>query len=498
MTYVAACSAVCHDIMIGMGILLGTLAVVLTLAIVVGSLAVSPWIGVSALAAIIVFVAAPGIGHRLRTHSFLPLHYGSPQDARSRTRVRNLLVGAWLFALLPALAQRFTAPRRANTVADVAGLSGAAEMVSNAVLLAVTAYALFVVATSLRSPLQLGVAALLLLPYGYNVLSTFTHSTPLPLSWVAAMAVLVALAYSSVRLENLAITAYLLGITAVLSLVLAVFLPSIGLMVGYSGAITESEKGILFPTLLAGMFNHSNVLGTMLILALPSVLLLTRRSHALVITATSAIAILWASSRTSIAALCVGGICVAIAVLLRKGLRTVWMVSTIIGVLVAVAVLPLMTHDLSAFSSRGQIWTGSLAQFASGDVLFGSGYGWYGYIAQFSNDLIAVAFNGHNLFVHAATTGGVAYLVILGGIFAAMVAASVKFGIRGQIFPYAFTITYATMSALEVAFRFRDLEPAFWTTAIPIAVILLSAGALQARDGEAAPQDRMQVATPGS
>ena len=95
---------------------------------------------------------------------------------------------------------------------------------------------------------------------------------------------------------------------------------------------------------------------------------------------------MWSSSRTGIFA--AGFAFVFMSILKRAPRRfagpIVWISSLV--VLAVVFLLPLRTSDPNAFTRRGAIWIGSLAQ-AHHDVLFGQGPNWYSDIAQFDNEL---------------------------------------------------------------------------------------------------------------
>lgn len=415
---------------------------------------------------------------RAKSHRFLPTAYISQQSPQQARRVRNVIVLAWMQSFLPALIQRFTTSRRANTVANVESLSTLANAVSILLLGILVLYCALVLLLSLRrASVRIGALTVLLLPFAYNIGSTVANAQTLPNNAVGPIAVILALATSSVRLSNLTPVAYLLGVTAATSVGLGVFLPHIGLMAGSSGAVTVADKGILADSLLAGVYNHSNVLGTMLILALPTVLLVRHRGHQLIILLVTGVGILWSSSRTSLAATGVAIACFGLMSLLSARARPAFVALSVLAALGAVVLIPLNTHELEAFSSRGQIWIGSLAQAATNPV-FGSGYGWYGYIAEYNNSLIAVAFNGHNLFVNSITTGGLVYLLVLALLFITLMVAASRFAVRGHLAVYVFVITYAVVSCLEVVARYRDLDPAFWAIVIPIACFILSAANL--------------------
>ncbi len=203
----------------------------------------------------------------------------------------------------------------------------------------------------------------------------------------------------------------LVCVLVVYSLIFAFVDPAGAYYTSLSGAIGESTKSYIGHNQLASVFGHSNTLGIATALGIPFILLLERRIVRLIFLALAIWVLVWSSSRTGMFA---AGFALVFMGILRKVPRrfagpVVWVSSLV--VLAVVFILPLRTTDPNAFTRRGAIWIGSLAQ-AHHNVLFGQGPNWYSDIAQFDNDLGNQASSGHNWFVSTLVLGGLVGLVL--------------------------------------------------------------------------------------
>jgi hypothetical protein len=203
----------------------------------------------------------------------------------------------------------------------------------------------------------------------------------------------------------------LISILVVYSLIFAVADPAGAYYTSLSGAIGESTKSFIGHNQLASVFGHSNTLGIVIALGIPFIMLLERRAVRLVVLALAIWVLVWSSSRTGVFAAGFAFVFVSILRRLPRRLaRPVVWVSALV-VLAVVFLLPLRTTDPNAFTRRGAIWIGSLAE-AHHNVLFGQGPNWYSDIAQFDNDLGNQASSGHNWFVSTLVLGGLVGLVL--------------------------------------------------------------------------------------
>lgn len=396
-------------------------------------------------------------------------------EASANSGVRWIIIFAWAASTLPSLIQNLTTTRRANAVVDVAastGLSTMAAYLTAALLIALCLWQLLTAKVATDTLGLLGVG-LLLAPWMIAMLSSAESGSNIPFNALALPAVAFALWRLNAKLQDLTAVAWLTGCTAAIALVMGLLAPTRGLLHGSSGYVSTADKAIIGDTLLAGPFNHSNQLGVILALGLPAILLLHRRSDRFWIFAVTVLALAWSASRGSL--LAVGVFLVACWWVTRfknASPRRFWSFVVVVPSLAAVAYVPLVTDDLSAFSDRGQIWAASMAAWAESPSS-GNGYAWYSEIAKVANDLTAVAFNGHNLFVHALATGGVLLLVALVLLCWRLVSVSIAEAGVGNIFPLAYTVCFGVLAILEVPTRFRDVDPQSWVAVLPVVIIAM-------------------------
>jgi hypothetical protein len=239
----------------------------------------------------------------------------------------------------------------------------------------------------------------------------------------------------------------LVAVLVVYSVIFGLADPAGAYYTSLSGAIGESTKSFIGRNQLASVFGHSNTLGIVMALGIPFIMLLERRVVRLVVLALAIWVLVWSSSRTGIFA--AGFVLVFVGVLRRVPRRlagpVVWVTSLV--VLAVVFILPLRTTDPNAFTRRGAIWIGSLAQ-AHHNVLLGQGPNWYADIAQFDNDLGNQASSGHNWFVSTLAVGGLVGLA-LGAIliFRLVVLASRQLRTPGA----ALTVSWYLISVIALS-----------------------------------------------
>lgn len=464
---------------IGVGIALAVVAAV------VAGIAIEPAFGFLFALIVLVFTFVP-LARSVWTASEstrLSMAYSREQDSRDRVRIQVLLVLLCGLCVLPQLVNAVTSTRRANTVAGAASYSTLATALSYGLVALVALFILIVlVRRRTGASFPLGAVLMALLPWvAVQASSIFTGSGQ-PVNSIVYPLVVLCFAGLAIRIENLSVLAYLGGALALLSIALGVVAPSIGLMTGVSGVQTQAEKAIIGSTLLAGVFGHSNTLGITIAMAFPALLLVRRKPHAVIAGGLMLFALAWSGSRTALLAVGFSILVVGISMLLKRLAAATWSVIALVGALSVIAILPLTNTDVAAFSYRGQIWQGSFEQFARTPV-FGGGYGWYGYIAQYNNDLLDIAFHGHNLLVNTLATGGIALLLVLIVFMTALIRAAVRFVMRGQFFPLALLMVYFVLCTLEVVTRFRDVDAPFWVTLVPLAAIIIADAFVSAAPG---------------
>lgn len=395
-------------------------------------------------------------------------------DLRASRSIRWIVILAWAACTVPSLIQNLTTGRRANAVADMAASTQSAALAAYGATFLLLVLCASQILTSRVATNGRGVVGvvLILLPWSMSVISSLAAGVALPYNTLALPLVAIALWRLNAKLEDLVPVAWLTGLTATVALLMGLLLPSRGLLHGSSGHLSTADKAIIGDTLLAGPFNHSNQLGVVLALGLPAVLLLSNKKARFWITAATVLALAWSASRGSLVAVAVGIVAVFLVSMFDVAGRRALARLVVIACAAVVVYVPLTTDTLAAYSDRGQIWRASLAGWEE-SPLFGKGYVWYSAMATVRNDLTEVAFNGHNLFVHAAVTGGIALLLALVLLCLRMASVSGSVAGEGKFFAMAYSVGFFAIAVLEVPSRFRDLDPTAWVSLLPLAVLLM-------------------------
>jgi len=312
-----------------------------------------------------------------------------------------------------------------------------------------------------------------------------------PIHAAAYPAVVLALYAFSATIPDLKILAPMIGLVAAGSITLGLVAPAKGLMAGASGALTDSEKANFGTTLLAGFYNHPNVLGVILALGAPAVLLAQSSRVRWTLIGIVGVAVLWSGSRTALAATLAALAAVLIAKLLSSPLRGKWAAVALMAAAATMVTIPLMTTDAHALSSRGRIWIGSLAAWRENPV-FGNGQAWYSEISKVRNDLIDIAFHGHNMLVNSLATGGLLTAVTVGILLLVASRSAAYWARKGQFYPLAYMVAFFVTGATEVATKFRDIDPIFWVAVVPLVVIAINQPKSSARSHTAVPDASFQ------
>lgn len=414
-------------------------------------------------------------------------------ETRATRSIRWVIVLAWGASTLPSLVHNLTTSRRANAVVEVASYSTLTSMVAYGTAIALTLYCLAQIMTSkvVTDGHRFVGVSLVLLPWVLAIGSSVINRTNIPYHAIALPIMAVALWRLNAKIRDLVPVAWLTGLTSVIALTMGAVLPSLGLLHGSSGEVSTADKAIIGDTLLAGPFNHSNQLGVILALGLPAVFLLRNRKISVWITLATVVALAWSASRGSLAA--VGVMLLGVLLVSRvksAPARRSWASLCIIPCAAIVVYIPLTTEALNAYSFRGQIWLASLGAWSESPT-FGNGYGWFGEIGRVRNSLTAVAFNGHNLFVHSLVTGGVVLLIALALLSVRLLAVARAQASEGQFFGMAYAMTFFVIAALEVPTRFRDVDPLSWVALVPLLVI-----SMQTAAKKPTPTTRVSITSP--
>lgn len=253
---------------------------------------------------------------------------------------------------------------------------------------------------------------------GVDVLSTRPFAPVIILAIALFYPVLINYAYSEGRLVDL--------VTAAISFIIVLALFSIRItirdlsIIGHLGALTGAislgmawlrpESAYIVSTragqILAGPFNNSDILATILILSLPFVFLIRRRLTKVVALGLVTWPIVAGGSTTSVIALCVF-VLVGSCLLIVKSDRSRSIFCGLVSVItfLAVLILPLLVSGRETLTGRGAIWLHAKTNF-SDFILFGAGAGWFranqqgiGYLAE----------HAHHLLLEPLIIGGLPY-----------------------------------------------------------------------------------------
>lgn len=384
---------------------------------------------------------------------------------------------AWAFSVVPAALQQLQG-RTVIAAAVERPLAGLPAQVARLAGLLVLLTAALVLVAALRRrarPAPWPLLLLLLAPWMGIQASNLILGGRLGPSIVVFPLVAVALWTSRPPLRTLSTVGWLTSATAAASLTAFLLAPSL-VSIPEAG---DSSKALWGSLLLAGPFAHPNTMGVAMVLGLPTVTMIRqqfwRRSGYTVTLAALALT----ASRTSWAAAAVG-VLVVLAVTWSRRMPVHGLLmrgAGYLGVLVAIVGtvwLPLSTSDPSAFTERGRIWLSSLDYFRD-SPWFGQGPDFYSQTAHVANTLGPLAFHGHNLFVHMATTGGLVALTGLAVFAWASLVLSARWTQRsgGRLPIFVVTVFFMT-SWLEVVTDFRNLSSFAYCSWMPLALVFFS------------------------
>ena len=181
-------------------------------------------------------------------------------------------------------------------------------MSSRALGLALLGLSLAIVVQRARDlPSNRGLALVLLLaPWVYMVTWNYYLGTRPRIETLLFPAVVLAVWALRPRLDRLALLGWLTGVTALIGVVLGAFLPSKGILTAAAGGFIAPEKEILPWGILIGPFSDGNNFGQFLALGLPAVARVRNRLSRALLALLIVFAVVWTSSRSSLAAIAVG------------------------------------------------------------------------------------------------------------------------------------------------------------------------------------------------
>ncbi len=401
-----------------------------------------------------------------------------------------LIVALATWIILPRLIQSLTASKHlANVGLESPPLTGAAYLSSSGLELAVIGLCVLIVFDVAKNarPGPVGGLVLMLLPWVYlTARDMFAGQNPAKPSYVYPLVVGV-LWLLRPRIEVLRYLGYVVGVSAVISIALAVVLPSRGILISSSGELVGQGKEIFSSGILIGFLTHGNTLGQFLALGLPFAGMVPRRWLRWSIFAVTSFALVWTAARSILAAVVIGLLAVAIAAAMNRLTRR-WLVPVVTMVpFVIGGIVPFLVSNPHTFANRGLVW-GASFDWWHRSVLTGLGSGWYGVVGKTSDQVAGSVGNGHNQLVQLLVTGGIVLAVIVA---VPVIVASVRSGAMaasGRLAPVAYLGMLAGACVLEKAFSIVDNTPMLLMTAVPLTVLICSELSQAPHDGTRRPQ----------
>ena len=375
-------------------------------------------------------------------------------SARSRhflTQAIIIAVSAWYF-----LPRMLLTLQTEKTKAAVGGSAETTTPLAHSIerLLFYCAFALcawIIVSFWTKSPSSRGLVLIsLLAPFVYLTTRDLYADQPPQMATVLTLLIIVALWMLRPPIQSLALVGYLVGLVSLASVVVAILLPSHGLL---RSAITQGyidpDKAILPWGILIGVTSGGNTLGVFLALGVPCIFLIPQRILRTVLLIVSLFAIVWTASRGSMLAVAMSA--VTALVLSRshpdrrfKGTVACCCVSFAVPVL-----LPWFTHDPEAFSNRGWIWSASEQAWGQNPV-FGLGSGWFQRIGSSTEALGPTVFHAHNQILQILVLGGAVYALIFGATLVIAISSAAKLA-KDTVVPAAYLAAIAGCSIFELS-----------------------------------------------
>ena len=387
-----------------------------------------------------------------------------------------IIVVTWLGAVLPRLLGSLLSPKFRASVGDTVSRAPLANHLQSLFNLLVVVVCLTIIVRGLRGEVpreRTFALAALLAPWICQVARDLYVPHRPGLAELAYPLTVTAVWAARPTLRSLAVVGWLTGITAALSLLLGVALPAAGLYTSAGGDLIAPDKQILPWGILVGMFANGNLLGIFLVLGLPTVACVEPRLARWAIIGVTSAALVWSSSRSSLAALVVGLVVIGLLAVLTPVTRGAVALAVVAAGLAAVVLLPFATNQDAGFTNRGYIWRLSLAAWRDDPVL-GLGSDWFNRVGKYANGLPGTAFNGHNMLVQSLVAGGLLYVALLGAAVLVVGRCVVAWAVRGEAVPVALFAVLLISAALEVDFGVVDHGYLTAVSVLPLAVAVFA------------------------
>jgi len=387
----------------------------------------------------------------------------------------TLITVVWAWVCVPKVIQTLLSPKyRSSVGVESAPYSRLAGIADYALYLGVIAVCVLIIIgylTAVNSS-ALGRLAVMIAPWAYIVVRDLYVPTPISEEGIVYVLIVLAIWYLRPRIDQLQTLGYLMGLTALISVAIALTLPAQAIFRTAAGAVIVDDKQILPGGLLVGIFTQGNNLGQFVALGLPTIFLIRHRWHRLILVALALLTIVWSASRGAMIAVGMGVIVYLLVRACRPWLRKVVAPTAVLIPFVVVCVVPLITTKPDAFTNRGLVWTVSLQAWRT-EPWFGLGSDWYQAIGRTSSRIAGSVFHGHNQFVHFMVTGGVIFgLLVLPQLFVATARAT-RLAVDGKLFAVTWLGMLGGTCLLEKSFSFVDNGNFLIAMVVPFAVIVL-------------------------
>lgn len=388
-----------------------------------------------------------------------------------------LIVTVSVWVTLPRLIQSVTAPKHLSSVGlETPPLSRLASLASTGLLLVLVGVCLLILVDIAKDarPGPIGGLAVVLAPWIYlSLRDMFLGGHPDKASLMYPL-VVGTLWLLRPRVGVLRYVGYVVAAAAVISIALALVLPSKGLLVSTSGDLATEGKAIIPSGILIGFLTHGNNLGQFLALGLPFVAMVSDRRLRWLLLAITSFALIWTAARSILGAVVVGVLAVAVTALVDRASRRWFAPVVVLTPFVIGGVLPFLITNPVRFTNRGGIWVASIDWWQQ-SPLTGLGSNWYTRVGGTSDRLASSVFNGHNQLIHLLVTGGILLAVLVAVQLVVAAVRSGEIAASGPLVAVGYLGTLAGACVLEKALSIVDNTPMMPVTVIPLTVLICGA-----------------------
>ncbi|WP_420121540.1 O-antigen ligase family protein [Nakamurella sp.] len=421
--------------------------------------------------------------------------YAARQASAHARRVRSFwtiaLIGVvWAWICIPKILQTLLAPKYRYAVGvENAPYSRLAALADYGLYIGVIAVCGLIVIGYINDLNTSAITRLIVMvvPWVYIAVRDIYVPKSLSDEGVVYILVVVALWLLRPRIGDLQALGYLVGLTALISVAIALILPEKAIYRTAAGEVIATEKQIVPGGILVGIFTQGNSLGQFLALGLPTVFLVVRTWHRVVLVGLASLAIVWSASRGAMIAAGIGLLTYTIVRLSAPWLRRVLAPFLIFSAFAVVCIIPFVTTQPESFSNRGLVWIVSIQAWES-NPLFGLGSNWYNAVGRTSARIAGSVFHAHNQLIQFLVTGGIIFAVLVAIQLIMATARATRLAARGEFFAISWLAVLAGSGLFEKSMVFVDNANALPTVLIPLGVLILGAD-LSSRNPDGGAED---------